>query len=92
MEKRISWSEPLITLEIPSSFPAVRNIPLPKEGLSSGKKSMNNNLYFKFEPKNSANRSNFSENTTFNSYKKSILLIIIILCGLLIFFKYKKII
>ena len=40
MGKKISWSDPLITLEIPNKWPAKRNIPLPNYGLSYGKKSI----------------------------------------------------
>ena len=58
MGKKISWSDPLITLEIPNKWPAKKNIPLPNYGLSYGKKSINNNedKYYLLEKKKERNR------------------------------------
>ena len=41
MGKRISWAEPLITLEVPNSWPAIRQVSIPKDGLRYGNKSIN---------------------------------------------------
>ena len=59
MEKKVKWANPLITFEVPNSWPAIRKVPLPKEGLSFGKKSVN--LYNSNNNNNVIKIENFSE-------------------------------
>jgi len=96
MGKRISWAEPLITLEIPNSWPAIRQVPIPKDGLSYGKKSINYGFGLQ-EGGNSLNtplilrnESNLSEIRGSMWCRYAFIIIVIAIISLIAYYKYYK--
>jgi hypothetical protein len=99
MGKRISWAEPLITFEVPNSWPAIRQVPIPNDGLSYGKKSINGPfIYHKSEHiyDDSLNTSMLynkkklyqNKNTLWCRY--SFIIVVIAIIALIVYYKYYK--
>jgi hypothetical protein len=94
MGKRISWAEPLITLEVQNSWPAIRQVPIPKDGLSYGKKSIkydiNNNNYIVNGPNIYKNQTDLVPIKVVSPMRYSFIIIIMVLSGLFIFYRFLK--
>ena len=96
MGKRISWAEPLITFEVPNSWPAIRQVPMPKDGLSYGKKSINDRFGLQ-EDENSLNTSllyknskKIYQNKDISCCRYSFIIVVIAIIALIVYYKYYK--
>lgn len=85
MGKRISWAEPLITLEVPNSWPAIRQVPISKYelNLQEGGNSLNTPFILK-------NKLDIKDSRCRIWCRYVFIIIIIVIISLIVYYKYYK--